>query len=93
MDNIQAYLNRLGITEDGYWSDDRSYYIIPLSDSNAFARTYTKLDQADWLHLVEGDLSLQEQFSSLMYINNDVVFTLKSDFLNDKYYLEVREEL
>lgn len=92
MDNVQAYLDKLGIDKDGKWSDDRSTYIIPLSDSNEFARVYTKLENADWLHLVEGDLSLQEEFSSLLYINNDVAITLKSDFSNDTYQLEVREE-
>ena len=92
MDNIQSYLDKLGITEEGYWSQDRSTYIIPLKDSNEFARVYTKLDNADWLFLYDGELSLREEASSLLFVNEDVNFTLKSDFINNNYILEVREE-
>ena len=92
MDNIQAYLDKLGIDKEGYWSEDRNTYIIPLADSDEFARVYTKLDNADWLFLYDGELSLLEESSSLLFLNDDVNFTLKSDFINNKYSLEVREE-
>ena len=92
MDNIQAYLDKLGIDKEGYWSEDRSTYIIPLADSDEFARVYTKLDNADWLLLYDGELSLREESSSLLFLNDDINFTLKSDFINNNYSLEVREE-
>ena len=43
MTNIKDILDKLHFKEDGYFED--SYYIIPLKDSDAYAKAYTTLNR------------------------------------------------
>ena len=40
---VQTILNRLNIKETGRY--DNHFYIIPIEDSNAYAKMYTKLEK------------------------------------------------
>ena len=92
---IEEAVERLGITEKGSYFNipdkNKDIYVINLKNSDAFARTYTKLENADWLLPQEGDLSLQTNVSQLLYLGDEVAFTLKGDLVNDAYTLEVEE--
>jgi hypothetical protein len=42
--DIKPILKRLNIEDTGHY--DNHFYVIPLTDSNEYAKTYTKLDNA-----------------------------------------------
>ena len=92
---INKYLDMLGLQGRGevIYDDTNNVdkLVINLKNSNEFARTYTLLDNADWLTLDDGDLSIQDERSNLMYINDEVSFNLKANLLEDKYILEIEE--
>lgn len=88
------YFKKLGITKEPYYNDTEFSYTVELEDSNEFSRVYTLLDNADWLSLVSGDLSLKEEESVLMYEDNEgkVLFILDANFATNKYTLKLEEE-
>ena len=65
----------------GVWDMERPYKRFKACGAKRYMYEYD-----------DGELSLMEESSSLLFLNDDVNFTLKSDFINNKYSLEVREE-
>ena len=95
IEDLKRYLDKLGLEEKAEIiydaNSDKDVLFVNLGTSNRFAQVYTLLENADWLELVDGDLSLQNEYSNLLYINDDVAFALKADLINDVYSLEVEE--
>lgn len=91
---INYYLEKLGLDKNrGEFIEveGQSIFRIVLKNSNEFARIYSLLENADWLSLQDGDLSLQDEFTNFLYINDDISFSLKGNLLKDYYVLEMRE--
>ena len=94
MSNLNDYIRKLDIdaTKGEFTSEeDHPIFRMELPNSDEFAKLYSKLDNADWLTLQDGDLSLQDEFTDFFFINDDVSFALKGDLINNRYILEVRE--
>ena len=92
-DIMVKYLDKLNIdpnNEEVVESGEDSYKIV-LKDSNEFAKYYSKLDTMSGLDFVEGDLSLQEEVSKLLYINDEISISLNARFADNVYYIELEE--
>ncbi len=90
--SIDFYLDKLNLKDRPLQKvENSSTYFINLNGSNEFAKFYSLLDNADWISLNDGDLSLQNEFTNFLYINDDIMISLKGDLLNDSYTLEIRE--
>lgn len=89
----KEWFKKLGIDKEPYYDENEFSYTIDLEDSDEFSRVYTLLDNADWLYLVSGDLSLKEEESILIYETEDsgVIFILDADFAHNKYTLKLEE--
>lgn len=89
----KEYFKKLGVNKEPHYDDVEMSYSVELDDSDEFSRVYTMLDNADWLHLISGDLSLSTGESILVYESDDesFIFLLDADFENNKYTLKLEE--
>lgn len=93
---IKSILNRLEIKDTGRY--DNHFYVIPIENSDEYARMYTKLSKNaidteyptfgtntnDTTVKVTNYFELEEQ-------NNKYLLFLIADFQNDKYYLKIKD--
>lgn len=91
---VQAILARLGIQETGRY--DNHFYIIPIEDSNAYARMYTKLEKnaINTEYPTFGTNSSNATIKITNYFeleedNNKYLLFLIADFDKDEYYLKI----
>ena len=91
---VQAILNRLGIKETG--SYDNHFYVIPIENSNEYAKMYTKLEKnaINTEYPTFGTNSSNSTVKITNYFeleeNNDkYLLFLIADFDKDIYYLKI----
>lgn len=91
---INAILNRLGIDETGRY--DNHFYIIPIEDSNAYAKMYTKLEKnaINTEYPTFGTNNSQSTVKITNYFeleedNDKYLLFLIADFDKDEYYLKI----
>jgi hypothetical protein len=96
--DIKPILKRLQITETG--SYDNHFYVIPLADSDAYARTYTLLDKnainTEYPEFTKNTSNTTVKIVNYFEIEEDsVVYNifLFADFDNDKYYVKIGEKV
>ena len=91
---IQSILDRLGIEETGRY--DNHFYIIPIEDSNAYARMYTKLEKnainteypTFGTNTSNSTVKITNYFE-LEVDNDKYLLFLIADFDKDTYYLKI----
>jgi len=96
MTNIKRILDRLDIHEAGTYKDH--FYVIPLKNSNDYARMYTLLDKnAINTEFPEFAKNTSESTTKITnYFEIDVAnetydIFLFADFNEDKYYVKIAE--
>jgi hypothetical protein len=96
--DIKTILNRLQITETG--SYDNHFYIITLTNSEAYAKAYTLLDK-NAINTEYPEFTRNTSNTTTKVINyfeleeSSVVYNifLFADFENDRYYIKIGEKL
>lgn len=91
---VKDILNRLEITETGTY--DNHFYIIPIEDSNEYAKMYTKLEKnainteypTFGTNKSNATVKITNYFE-LEEDNNKYLLFLIADFDKDEYYLKI----
>ena len=94
---VKKILTRLGIEDTGVY--DNSFYVIHLTDSDEYARVYTKLDK-NAINTEYPEFTSNSSNSTVKVLNyfeieeSETVYNLFlfADFKNDKYYLKIGEK-
>jgi hypothetical protein len=96
MTNIKDVLKRLDIQETGSYKDH--FYVIPLANSNEYAKMYTKLDKkainTEYPEFAKNTNEATTKITNYFEIEEDNVLYdifLFADFNEDKYYLKITE--
>jgi hypothetical protein len=96
MTNITDVLKKLGIQETGSYKDH--FYVIPLANSNDYARMYTQLDKkainTEFPEFAKNTNEATTKITNYFEIEVDNLtydLFLFADFNNDKYYLKIAE--
>jgi lipopolysaccharide export LptBFGC system permease protein LptF len=96
--DIKAVLNRLQIENTG--SYENHFYVIPLADSNEYAKTYTKLDKnainTEYPEFTKNSNDTTTKIINYFEIEEDHVtynIFLFADFENEKYFIKIGEKL
>lgn len=95
--DIKNILKRLEIEETGRY--ENHFYIIPLADSNEYARMYTKLDK-NAINTEYPEFTANSSNSTTRIINyfeveeDEIIYNifLFADFKNEKYYIKIGEK-
>lgn len=95
--NIKNILDRLGIEPTGRY--ENHFYIIPLDNSDAYAKMYTKLDKnavnTEYPEIISNTNNTTEKIVNYFEIEEDEItynIFLFADFKNDKYYVKIGEK-
>jgi lipopolysaccharide export LptBFGC system permease protein LptF len=96
--DIKTILKRLQIEETG--SYENHFYVIPLQDSNAYARMYTKLDKnainTEYPEFTKNTSNTTTKIINYFELDEDSTtynIFLLADFDNDHYYVKIGEKL
>lgn len=97
MTDIRNVLQRLGLENSGRY--ENHFYIIPLANSNEYARTYTKLDKnainTEYPEFTSNSNNATEKIVNYFEIEEDEItynIFLFADFKNEKYYVKIGEK-
>jgi hypothetical protein len=96
--DIKAVLDRLQIENTG--SYENHFYVIPLMDSNEYAKAYTKLDKnainTEYPEFSKNSSNATTKIVNYFEIEEDhVIYNifLFADFENDRYFIKIGEKL
>ena len=96
--DIKNVLARLEIDNTG--SYDNHFYVIPLADSNEYARVYTKLDKnainTEYPEFTQNTNNTTTRIINYFEIEEDTIsynIFLFADFDNEKYYIKIGEKV
>lgn len=87
---MKEFLEKLGITKEGEYTDDNNYF-IDLEDDDTYAKVFSLLEKSNE---VEEDLDasqLTSENSSIQYISDNYAITILVDYESDQYALICRE--
>ena len=97
MTDIKNVLQRLDLENSGRY--ENHFYIIPLADSNEYARTYTKLDKnainTEYPEFTSNSSNATEKIVNYFEIEVDEIIYnifLFAVFKNEKYYVKIGEK-
>jgi hypothetical protein len=91
---VKSILSRLGIEDTGTY--DNHFYVIPIEDSNEYAKVYTKLSKnaintefpAFGTNTNNATVKITNYFE-IEEDNDKYLLFLIADFDNDSYYLKI----
>jgi lipopolysaccharide export LptBFGC system permease protein LptF len=96
--DIKNVLKRLDISQTGAY--DNHFYVIPLSDSNEYAKMYTKLDKnainTEYPEFTKNTSNTTTRIINYFEIEEDnMVYNvfLFADFDNEKYFIKIGEKI
>lgn len=97
MTNIKNVLKRLELEDFGRY--DNHFYVIPLANSNEYAKMYTKLDK-NAINTEYPEFTSNSSNSTIKVVNyfeleeDEIVYNifLFADFKADKYYIKIGEK-
>lgn len=97
MTNIKNVLKRLELEDSGRY--DNHFYVIPLANSNEYAKMYTKLDK-NAINTEYPEFTSNSSNSTIRVVNyfeleeDEIVYNvfLFADFKEDKYYIKIGEK-
>ena len=87
---MELFLKKLGITQEGEYTDDNNY-VIELDDDDEYARIYSLLDKSNELEEDDDASQLTQDNSSIQYFNDKYTITLLADYDSEQYALICRE--
>lgn len=96
--DIKAVLRKLEIEQTGAY--DNHFYVIPLSDSNEYAKIYTKLDKnainTEYPEFTKNTNNTTTKIINYFELEEDNItynIFLFADFTKDSYYIKIGEKL
>ena len=87
---MQDLLNKIGITQPGYYSD-KNIYIIDLENADQYSKVFSKLDRSKEVKELQSSSISNASISNVMYVNDDYNLNLIADFDNNVYKLVIYE--
>lgn len=87
---MRDLLNRIGITQPGYFSDSDTY-VVDIANANDYSKVSTKLDKSNLVEEVEDSSISNVSVSNIMYESNEYSLNLIADFDSDTYKLVVHK--
>ena len=95
--DINKLLKKLGLPNDGRC--ENKFYILPIADSNEYAKTYTLLDTSttntefpSFELNTNSNLDKMVNYFETTLDNITYNFFLIGDLVNDSYYLKIGEK-
>lgn len=95
--DIKPILKRLDIEPTGRY--ENHFYVIPIEDSDAYARMYTKLDKnainTEYPEIISNTTNSTEKIVNYFELEEDNTtynIFLFADFKNEKYYVKIGEK-
>jgi lipopolysaccharide export LptBFGC system permease protein LptF len=96
--DIKNVLARLELDKTGAY--DNHFYVIPLADSNDYAKVYTKLDKnainTEYPEFTQNTNNTTTRIVNYFELEEDSItynIFLFADFDNEKYYVKIGEKL
>lgn len=87
---MKELLNKLGITEAGYFSKDKSY-IIDFENDKEYNKAFSRIDKSDLLEEDPDTSVINTNVSNIVYTNDNFILNMIADFDSDTYKLVVKE--
>lgn len=87
---MQDLLNKIGVTQPGYYSD-KNTYIIDLENADQYSKVFSKLDRSKEVKELQSSSVSNASISNVMYVNDDYNLNLIADFDNNVYKLVIYE--
>lgn len=96
--DIKNLLNRLELENTGYY--ENHFYVIPIANSNEYAKAYTKLDKnainTEYPEFTKNSNNNTTKIINYFEIDEDTMtynIFLFADFAADKYYIKIGEKI
>lgn len=87
---MQDLLNKIGITQLGYYFD-KNTYIIDIENADQYSKVFSKLDRSKEVKELQSSSISNTSISNVMYVNDDYNLNLIADFDNNVYKLVIYE--
>ena len=87
---MKSFLNKLGITQVGYFTEDDNY-VIDLENSDEFNNVYGKLDKSNLVEENEDASVVNLDVTNIIYFCDNFAINLIADFTQDEYKIVVTE--
>lgn len=87
---MKELLNKLGITQAGYFSKDKSY-IIDFEDDKEYNKAFSRIDKSNLLEEDPNTSVINTNVSNIVYTNDNFILNMIADFDSDTYKLVVKE--
>ena len=87
---MKELLNKLGITQAGYFSKDKSY-IIDFEDDKEYSKAFSRIDKSNLLEEDPDTSVINTNVSNIVYTNDNFILNMIADFDSDTYKLVVKE--
>lgn len=85
---MKELLNKIGITDAGYFSS-KDNYVIDFDSASEYNRAFSKLDKTDLVEENDDASVANVSVSNIMYSNDEFSLNLIADFDSDSYRLVV----
>lgn len=85
---MKELLNKIGITQVGYYSSNDTY-VIDFEDSKEYDKVFSKLDKSELVEENDDASVINVDVSNIMYMSDDYSLNLIADFDSDTYKLVV----
>ena len=87
---MKDFLKSIGITQTGYFNNDKNY-IIDIESSDEFNKIFSKLNNSDELEENEDSSVINLNVSNILYLSEEYSLNLIADFNQDIYKLVVTD--
>lgn len=88
IEQVKEFLSSIGITDEGTIVDNE--YVIKLEDSDAWARVYSLLEQAENVDQdIDEPIMASERSGIIAYLSDDYDLTLDARYDSNTYTLTV----
>lgn len=87
---MKEILNKIGITDAGYYSKEKNY-VIDFESSDDFNKAFSRLDKSDLVEENDDSSVVNLNVSNILYIGEGYSFNLIADFDQNVYKLVVTE--
>lgn len=87
---MKELLNKLGITQAGYFSKNKSY-IIDFEDDKEYNKAFSRIDKSNLLEEDPDTSVINTNVSNIVYTNDNFILNMIADFDSDTYKLVVKE--
>lgn len=90
-DKLVHLLNKLNFPEIDSWKSNKDNYSINLTNSDDYARYYSKLDASEDFNFTPDESASSEHITTLSYNSDNYNITLNANLDADKYNIVIKE--